>query len=48
MFQTNTAREIFYIFLWLGGIIFLYALVFTFFLEPNTKKDQSIQKYDTS
>jgi len=40
MFQTNTAREIFYIFLWLGGIIFLYALVFTFFLEPNTKKDK--------
>jgi len=35
MFQTNTAREIFYIFLWLAGIILLYALVQTFILEPS-------------
>ena len=36
MLQTNTAKEIFYIFLWLAGIIFLYALVYTFILEPSS------------
>jgi len=38
MFQTNTAREIFYIFLWLAGIILLYTLVHTFILEPSNEK----------
>jgi hypothetical protein len=43
MFQTNTTREIFYIFLWLAGIILLYALVYTFILEPSDGKNASSQ-----
>jgi hypothetical protein len=43
MFQTNTAKEIFYIFLWLAGIILLYALVYTFILEPSDGKNASSQ-----
>ena len=43
MFQTNTAREIFYIFLWLVGIILLYALVYTFILEPSHGENASSQ-----
>lgn len=39
MFQTNTAREIFYIFSWLVGIIVVYALVDTFILEPKADKE---------
>jgi hypothetical protein len=35
MLKSNSAREIFYIFLWLGGIIFLYALVEMYILEPS-------------
>ena len=35
MLKSNTAREIFYIFLWLGGIILLYALVEMYILEPS-------------
>jgi len=44
MFQTNTAREIFYIFLWLAGIILLYALVQTFILEPSTDSHTDAHK----
>ncbi len=36
MFQSNAAKEVLYIFLWLIGIILLYALVHTFLLEPST------------
>ena len=35
MFKTNTGREIFYIFLWLAGIILLYSLVEIYILEPS-------------
>ncbi|RUM72159.1 MAG: hypothetical protein DSZ09_01970 [Sulfurovum sp.] len=36
MFQTHTQKEIFYIFLWLGGIIALYTLLYSFVLEPSS------------
>ena len=44
MFQkNNAAREIFYIFLWLMGIIIFYALVHTFLLEPCTCQAERIK-----
>lgn len=36
MFKTNSAREMFYIFLWLMGIIAFYTLIHTYFLEPSS------------
>lgn len=36
MLKSNAAKEVFYIFLWLIGIIFFYSLVHTFLLEPST------------
>jgi len=41
MLQNNTAKEIFYIFVWLVGIIFFYALVHTFILEPSQNKNET-------
>jgi len=38
MFQSNTSKEILYIFLWLVGIVFVYALVHSFLLEPSQTK----------
>jgi len=35
MFQSNAAKEVLYIFLWLIGIIFFYGLIHTFLLEPS-------------
>jgi len=40
MFQSNAAKEVLYIFLWLVGIIFFYALVHTFILEPSQNKSE--------
>ena len=49
MFQTNTAKEILYIFLWLVGIILLYGLVHSFILEPhNTSHTHAEATKDTS
>lgn len=42
--NSNTAKEIGYIFLWLTGIILFYALVHTFLLEPSSGK-QAHTKY---
>lgn len=36
MFQSNSTREISYIFLWLIGIIAFYTLIHTYVLEPHT------------
>jgi hypothetical protein len=36
MFKLNTTKEIFYIFLWLIGIIAFYALVHTYILESKS------------
>jgi len=41
MFQSNTSKEILYIFLWLVGIIFFYGLVHTFILEPSQHKSET-------
>ena len=35
MFQSNAAKEVLYIFLWLIGIIFVYGLVHTLLLESS-------------
>jgi len=36
--KNNTEREISYIFLWLVGIIFIYAVIQSYFLEPTKKE----------
>jgi hypothetical protein len=41
MFQSNAAKEVLYIFLWLIGIIFVYGLVHTFLLEPSNESVSS-------
>ncbi|MCF6244677.1 MAG: hypothetical protein L3J43_06540 [Sulfurovum sp.] len=41
MFKSNTQKEIFYIFVWLIGIILLYTLVHTFILEPSQDKNET-------
>ena len=44
MFQNNNAaREIFYIFLWLLGIVLFYTLVHAFLLEPSSNKSKHIK-----
>jgi len=40
MFKSNTQKEVFYIFVWLVGIILFYTLVFTFILEPSQDKSE--------
>lgn len=43
MFQSNAAKEVLYIFLWLIGIIFVYALVHTYLLEPTKSHHANAQ-----
>ena len=43
MFKSNAAKEVLYIFLWLIGIIFVYALVHTYLLEPTTSHHTNAQ-----
>jgi len=44
MFKTNTGKEIFYIFLWLIGIIILYGLVERYLLEPSHYETKVMHK----
>ncbi|MEA1879671.1 MAG: hypothetical protein U9N11_03390 [Campylobacterota bacterium] len=41
MLDNNAMREVIYIFLWLIGIIFMYALLHTYILEPSSSNEKS-------
>ncbi len=40
MYKLKAEKEIFYIFVWLVGIIFVYTMVHLFILEPSGEKSQ--------
>jgi len=48
MFNTNKAKDIFYIFLWIAVTILLYILVHTFIWEPSTDTASSTYTKHTS